>query len=169
MQPVGSHNAADSIQWKFRVSNITKRLECAHSMKLKEYSVFDCYNKVKLAAPLTLKTAAPWQRHLVQFLRCQDTEFVVKFVVITIRQTLVPITVSFVQNLNSTLVPTQLGGGTKKYQSLLYIPTTNQSHLPTKKSYQFQKPYSCKYISIAHCALEAFILTEDVCFVQLPL
>ena len=33
----------------------------------------------------------------------------------------VPITVPFVQNLNSTLVPTQLGGvGTKKYT--VYIP-----------------------------------------------
>ena len=66
-KPDRSRNAADSIQWKFGVSNITKHLERAHSMKLKECSVFDWYNKVKLAARLTLKTAAPWQGHPVCF------------------------------------------------------------------------------------------------------
>ena len=35
-KPDRSRNAADGIQWKFGVSNITKHLECAHSMKLKE-------------------------------------------------------------------------------------------------------------------------------------
>ena len=39
---------------------------------------------VKLAAQLTLKTAEPKQRHPVSFLRSQVTEFVVKFIVITV-------------------------------------------------------------------------------------
>ena len=57
-------------------------------MKLKERGVFGCYNKVQLAAWLTLKTAAPWQQHPVLFLRRQVTEVVVKFVVITVGWTL---------------------------------------------------------------------------------
>ena len=40
-----SCNTADGIQWKSVVSNITKYLEHVHTMKLKESSVFDCYNK----------------------------------------------------------------------------------------------------------------------------
>ena len=70
---------------KFGESNITKHLECAHTMKLKQCGVFDCYNKVKLAARLTLKTAAPRQQHLVSFLRHQVTEFVVKFKTIHVK------------------------------------------------------------------------------------
>ena len=54
-KPYRSHNAADSIQWILGVSIITKHLERAHSMKLKDGG--DCCNKVKLAAWLTLKTA----------------------------------------------------------------------------------------------------------------
>ena len=51
-KPDRSLNAVDSIQWKFGVSNITKYLERAHSMKLKECSVFDCYNKAsKVSSP----------------------------------------------------------------------------------------------------------------------
>ena len=42
-KPDWSRNAADSMQGKFGVSNITKHLE--HSMKLKECGVFDCYKK----------------------------------------------------------------------------------------------------------------------------
>ena len=51
-----SGNAADSIQWKFGVNNIAKHLERAHSMKLKECGVFDCYNKVsKVSSPANAK------------------------------------------------------------------------------------------------------------------
>ena len=43
-------------QWKFGVSNITKHLECAHSMKLKECGVFDCYNEAsKVSSPANAK------------------------------------------------------------------------------------------------------------------
>ena len=83
-KPDRSCNTADSIQTKFRVSNITKHLECVQNVKLKECGVFDCYYKVKLAAWLMLKTAAPKQRHPVLFLGSQVTEFVVRFVVITV-------------------------------------------------------------------------------------
>ena len=51
-KPDRSLNAADSIQWKFGVSNITKHLECAHSMKLKECGVFDCYYKASKTGSL---------------------------------------------------------------------------------------------------------------------
>ena len=51
-----SCNAADSIQWKFRVSNITKHLERVRSLKLKECSVFDCCNKAsKVSSPANAK------------------------------------------------------------------------------------------------------------------
>ena len=53
-------------------------------MKLKECGMFDRQNKLKLAAQLTLKTAALKQPHPVSFLRRQVTEFVVRFVVITV-------------------------------------------------------------------------------------
>ena len=58
-----SRNTADSIQGKFRVSNITKHLE--HSMNLKECGMFDCCNKAsKVSSPANAKdcssvTAAP--------------------------------------------------------------------------------------------------------------
>ena len=39
-KPDRSRNAADSVQWKFGVSNITKHLKRARSKKLKECSVF---------------------------------------------------------------------------------------------------------------------------------
>ena len=55
-KPDRSCNTADSIQWKFRVSNITKHLERVHSMKLKESGVFDCYNKAsKVSSPAYAK------------------------------------------------------------------------------------------------------------------
>ena len=50
-----SRNAADSMQGKFGVSNITKHLE--HSMKLKECGVFDCYNKVSTISSLASSLA----------------------------------------------------------------------------------------------------------------
>ena len=61
-KPDWSRNAADSIQAKFGVSNITKHLE--HSMKLKTCGVFDCYNKASTvsslaSSPANAKTAAP--------------------------------------------------------------------------------------------------------------
>ena len=59
-------------------------LERTHSMTLKEGGVFDCYNNVKLAARLTLKTTAPWRQHPVSILRRQVTRFVVEFIVITV-------------------------------------------------------------------------------------
>ena len=54
-KPDRSRNAADSIQGKFRVSNITKYLE--HSMKLKECGVFDCYNRVGAVSSLASSPA----------------------------------------------------------------------------------------------------------------
>ena len=98
--------------------------------------------QVRLAAKLTQKTAALKQRHRVSFLRHEVTEIVVKFLVIAVGQTFknhpcqkpikyhpkkvvkknpVPITVAFFQNLNGTLVLTQLEAGTKKYRSLVHI------------------------------------------------
>ena len=62
-KPDQSRNAADSMQGKFGVSNITKHLQ--HSMKLKECGVFDCYNKAStVSSPANAKgcsavTAAP--------------------------------------------------------------------------------------------------------------
>ena len=41
-KPDRNCNAADSIQWKFGVSNITKHVERTHSMRLKECHVFVC-------------------------------------------------------------------------------------------------------------------------------
>ena len=51
-KPDWSRNAADGIQWKFGVSNITKHLERVHSMKLKECSVFDCCDKASKVSSL---------------------------------------------------------------------------------------------------------------------
>ena len=73
-KPDRSRKAADSIRWKFGVSNITKHLERVHSMKLKECGMLDCYNKAS--------KVSTW--HPVSFLRCQVPEFVVKSAVITV-------------------------------------------------------------------------------------
>ena len=55
-EPDRSSNAADSILWKFGISNITKHLERMHSMKLKECGMFDCYNKAsKVSSPADTK------------------------------------------------------------------------------------------------------------------
>ena len=57
-KPDRSRNAADSIHWKFGVSNITKHLERAHNMKLKECSVFDCYNEKSKASSSASRSAS---------------------------------------------------------------------------------------------------------------
>ena len=84
-KPVRSRNAADSIKWKFGVSNFTKHLEHVHSMKLScAVSLIAVTKPVKLAAWLTLKTVELKQRHQVSFLRSKVAEFVVKFIVIMV-------------------------------------------------------------------------------------
>ena len=84
-KPGWSCNAADSIQWKFRVSNITKHLERVRSLKLKECSVFDCCNKAsKVSSPANAKDCRAKQQHSVSILQSPVTEFVVKFIVIMV-------------------------------------------------------------------------------------
>ena len=84
-KPDRSSNA-DSMQGKFRLSNMTKHLE--HSMKLKECSVFDCYNKASTvsspaSSPANAKDCSAVTAAL-GFVSAMSSHGVVKFIVITV-------------------------------------------------------------------------------------